>query len=93
MLSLFKKKKKTIQLDLCSNNFDRFMNADTNYRYFEKLAQHKQIILKEYDCLNNCKQCANTPYIIMNGKKYSHDSSEKLLGQLKKTLYDEFNID
>ncbi|TCN25014.1 DUF1450 domain-containing protein [Mesobacillus foraminis] len=75
-------KPKTIKVDFCEKNLDRFLSEEhaTDYHSF---LSNKNVHYKEYSCQSKCKECQQSPYAIVNGEFMAAESSRELLEKLK----------
>lgn len=75
-------KKKTLRLEFCQNNLDRFLDEEAGSQ-FQKLFKEKSVSVKEFQCLSHCTLCEEKPYVIANGKQIVTKESLELLEKLK----------
>ncbi|MCU9612860.1 YuzB family protein [Caldibacillus lycopersici] len=84
-MGLFTKKKQTIKVEFCTNNFDRFYNDDALDELEEFIDKHS-IKFREMDCLSFCDECECSPYALINHKFIDANTPEELLKKLKEQL-------
>lgn len=87
LLTKFFSKDKKMKIDFCEKNLDRFVTNDL-FSQYQSLLNKRNIIYKEYECQNKCKECKKSPYAIVDGNFIDAESSEELLDKLKQ-LYEE----
>ncbi|MFS0634449.1 DUF1450 domain-containing protein [Mesobacillus foraminis] len=75
-------KPKTIRVDFCEKNLDRFLSEEHASDYHSFLSK-KNVQYKEYSCQSKCKECQQSPYAIVNGEFITAESSHELLEKLK----------
>lgn len=90
MNSLLKKvftKKQKITIEFCQNNLDRFLEEET-IPLFTNFFSKKNISMKEYTCLNECKLCKKKPFAKVNREMISAENSDQLLSKLNQLQMD-----
>jgi uncharacterized protein YuzB (UPF0349 family) len=75
-------KEKTLKIDFCEKNLDRFLTEDLQTDYNTFLSK-KNIEYKEYHCQSRCEECKKSPYAIVNGELITAEDSGQLLKKLK----------
>lgn len=77
------KRKKSLKLEFCQSNLDRFLDHDSLAQWNQFLNEGS-VSVKEFDCLSHCKLCKEKAYVIVNGEKISADDESELLEKLRK---------
>jgi uncharacterized protein YuzB (UPF0349 family) len=75
-------KGKTLKIDFCEKNLDRFLTEELQNEYSTFLGK-KNIEFKEYHCQSRCEECKKSPYAIVNGEFVSAADSKQLLEKFK----------
>ena len=87
MKSLFQKllpSKKKIQIAFCQKNLDHHLDQEMTLALaFSEFLQHPQIEYKEYECLNKCTACQQSPYALINGHCIEAIHMNDLLQRIK----------
>ncbi len=76
------KRNKTVKLEFCQNNLDRFLDEES-FPLFKAFFNEKNVSMKEYKCLSECELCKKKLYAKANGEVISADHSRELLTKLK----------
>jgi uncharacterized protein YuzB (UPF0349 family) len=79
--SIFKKKK-TKEIHICQKNIDRFYNQEA-IDQFEQYLKKKNLLIREYECLNHCKECKKMPYIEIDGETIFCKNVSELIKELE----------
>jgi len=81
IFSKFKKEKKNI-MEVCQNNIDRFFD-EYSILQIEQYVVKNKVKIKEYECLNHCKDCKKMPYIQINGETIFKPTVKEILEELE----------
>lgn len=82
-MGLFTKNKKSLKLDFCTNNIDRFYD-DESFEQLEQLIGDHKVKVREMDCLSFCDECECAPYVLINNEFVDAKSPQELFEQIKK---------
>lgn len=81
-LNKIMKRSKKIKLEFCQNNLDLFFD-EKSFSLFNAFFNKKNILMKEYRCLNKCELCKTKPYVKANGSVIDGENTGELLSKLK----------
>lgn len=84
LTKIFSKNKK-IKIDFCEKNLDRFL-TDESASHYRSFFSEKHIAYKEYECQSKCKECAKSPYALVDSEFISAENSDQLLEKLKQKV-------
>lgn len=76
------KKHKSLKLEFCHNNLDRFLDDESLF-LFNQFFSESSVMVKEFDCLSHCELCREKPYVMANGEMICADGGLQLLEKLK----------
>lgn len=79
--SIFKKKKNK-EIHICQKNIDRFYNQK-EIDQFGLYLKKKNLVIKEYECLNHCKECKKMPYVEIDGETIFRENVPELIKELE----------
>jgi len=82
LLNKLFKKKKSLELEFCQNNLDRFLDNES-LTHFNQFFNEGSVTVKEFDCISHCELCREKSYVMANGEIISADTGKELLDKLK----------
>lgn len=87
LLTKFFPKKKSIEIEFCQKNLDRFLE-ESLIKQFQEILNTPKVQYKEFECLSHCNLCKKKPYAIVNGDIVSCDRIEDLISQIAQMKMD-----
>ncbi|WP_456271160.1 DUF1450 domain-containing protein [Bacillus sp. AK031] len=78
-------KKRSITVELCSKNLDRFLKEEDESR-FGAVFNQNGVYYKEYKCQNHCKICKSSPYGMINGELITAEDCRELVSKIEQKV-------